>query len=74
MVKIRRVQNLGGVTYEKFDEKGMLHIIVLTKRKEEKEGVVERESQILEMDKIKVCAEQDPKNDLDITSRGGGGV
>ena len=34
LVKSGREQNLGGVTYEKFDEQGRLHITVLTKGNE----------------------------------------
>ena len=56
LVKSGREQNLGGVTYDKVDEQGRLHITVLTKRKEETGGGGERESRILEMDNIVVYA------------------
>ena len=36
LVKSGRVQNLGGVTYEKVDEQGRFNITVLTKGKEER--------------------------------------
>ena len=38
LVKSGRVQNLGGITYENIDERGGLHIAVLTKGNKEKEG------------------------------------
>ena len=73
LVKSVRVYNLGGVTYKKVDERGRLHITVLTKGKEGKWGGGEKESRIIEVDKIVVCAGQDPKNNLKITARGVGG-
>ena len=48
-----------------------MHIPVFTKGKEEKVGGGERESLILEVDNIVVCAGQDTNNDMDITARGG---
>ena len=56
LVKRGRVHNLGGVTYEKVDEQGRLHITVLKKGEEEKRGEGDRESLILEVDNIMVCA------------------
>ena len=41
------------------------------KGKEEKGGGGERESRIIEVDNIVVCAVQDTKNDMEITVRGG---
>ena len=71
MVKSGRVQNLGGVTYEKVDKRGSLNITAPKKGKEEMGGGGERESQILEADNIVVCAGNDIKNNLEITLRGG---
>ena len=38
LVKSGSVQNLGGVTYEKVEKRGRLHITVLTKGKDENGG------------------------------------
>ena len=54
MVKNGRVQNMGGVTYEKFEKWGRLNITLPKKRKEEKVGGGERESRIIEVDDIVV--------------------
>ena len=62
---------MGGITYENVDERGRLHIIVLTKGREENGGGRERESRIIEVDNFVVCAGQDPKNDLEMIARGG---
>ena len=69
MVKSGRLQNLGGVTYKKVDERGRLYITVLMKGG----GGGERESLILEVDNIVVCAGHDYNNNLEITVRGGNG-
>ena len=71
LVNISRVQNLGGVTYEKVNERGRLQINVPKNGEEEKRGGGERESRIIEVDNIVVCAGRDPNNDLEITARGG---
>ena len=48
-----------------------MHITVLLKGNEEKGGGGVREIQILKVDNIVVCAGQDPKNNMQITARGG---
>ena len=50
--------------------KGVGYTLPYPRRERRKRGG-ERESRIIEVDKIVVCAGQDPKNDLEITARGG---
>ena len=39
-------------------------------RRKKKRGGEDRESRILKVDNIMVCARNDPKNNMDITARG----
>ena len=47
---------MGGVSYTKVDADGNLHVDVATKIDKKSKKVLERESRVLEVDNIVVCA------------------
>eukprot|EP00550_Attheya_septentrionalis_P008502 CAMPEP_0198285218 /NCGR_PEP_ID=MMETSP1449-20131203/4535_1 /TAXON_ID=420275 /ORGANISM="Attheya septentrionalis, Strain CCMP2084" /LENGTH=825 /DNA_ID=CAMNT_0043982549 /DNA_START=132 /DNA_END=2609 /DNA_ORIENTATION=+ len=62
LAKSHAVQMVGGVTYNKVDENGYLHITVTDPKSEEKVD------QILEVDNIILCAGQTPHNELETSA------
>ncbi len=59
------VHMVGGATYTKVDADGNLHIDVATKIDKKTKKVIARESRVLEVDNIVVCAGQEPLRELE---------
>jgi 2,4-dienoyl-CoA reductase (NADPH2) len=66
------VHMVGGATYTKVDADGNLHVDVATKVDKKTKKVLARESRVLEVDNIVVCAGQEPLRELEAPLRAAG--